>query len=174
MSDFEIRPATISDALGIATVQYRGWQETYKGIISDSYLNQMSLEKGEERWKKNLQSPLGFIDVMMNNKDEVIAFAAVGKNRTAEINCEGEMYSLYLLKKYQALGLGKQFFLYEVNRLRELGFQSFSVLVLAQNPTVKFYKKFNPDLAISVKTKIAEIEYDEICFGWGDVNKFPS
>ena len=172
MNDFKIRPATIDDAFGIATVQYNGWQETYRGIIHDSYLDAMSVEKGFERWKKNLQSPKGFIDVMTNREDEVIAFTSGGKNRTTEFNCDAEIFSLYLLKKYQGLGLGKQLLIHGVTRLNKSAFKSFCVFVLAKNPTVQFYKKFNPDLEKRIKTKIAETEYDEMVLGWSDIIGF--
>jgi len=172
MPDFEIRSATLEDATGIAFVQYHGWQETYKGIISDSYLDAMNLEERTARWNKNLQSPLGFNDVLLNEDKEIIGYVSCGKNRPNKLNCEGEIYALYLLKKYHGLGLGKQLFEHAVNHLQKSGFQSFCVFVLPQNPSVHFYKKFNPDMQEYEPVKIGDKEYEDMGLGWSDINKF--
>jgi len=173
MPDFKIRSATLEDAAGIAYVQYHGWQETYRGIISDSYLDEMSLEKGTARWNNNLQSPLGFNDVLLNEAKEIIGFVSCGKSRPNKLNCEGEIYALYVLKKYHGLGLGKQLFAHAVSRLRESGLQSFCVFVLPENPSVHFYKKFNPDMQEYEPVKIGGKKYEDLGLGWRDINKFP-
>lgn len=172
MYDFKIRPATIEDAAGIAYVQYHGWQETYRGIISDSYLDAMNLEERIERWKKNLQSPLGFNDVLLNGDKEIIGYVSCGKSRPNKLKCEGEIYALYLVKKYHGLGLGKQLFEHAVKRLRESDLQSICVFVLPQNPAVQFYKKFNPDMQEYELVKIGSEEHQDLGLGWSDINKF--
>ena len=173
MNQFKIRAATLDDAPVIAYVQYHGWQQTYRGIISDSYLAEMSLEKGVERWNRNLQSPLGFISVI-TDKEKVIGFIGGGKNRSATLKCEGEIYALYLLKEYHGKQLGTKFFVYGIEQLKISGYQSFCVFVLKDNPTINYYKKFYPDLEICERIKIGETEYDEVGLGWSDINKFPS
>ena len=44
-----IREATISDAWSIAKVTVDAWHTTYKGIVSDEYLNELSYYKQEKR-----------------------------------------------------------------------------------------------------------------------------
>ncbi len=141
MPDLKIRLATLEDAVGIAYVQYHCWQETYRGFINDSYLNAISLEERTVRWNKNLQSPLGLNDVLLNEDKEIIGYVSCGKNRSNKLDCKGEIYAFYLLKKYHGLGLGKQLFKHAVNRLRQSGFQSFCVFVLLHNPAVHFVQK---------------------------------
>ncbi|WP_306428702.1 hypothetical protein [Robertmurraya siralis] len=40
-----IREATLSDAEGIAKVHVDSWRTTYKGIVSDVFLEQLSYKK---------------------------------------------------------------------------------------------------------------------------------
>ncbi len=171
MSRFNIRPAVFEDALAIATVQYHGWQQTYRGIISNAYLEAMTIEKGVENWKRNLQHPKGGIHVMVNDENKVIAFSGAGRCRTQEFNCDAELYALYLLKEYQGLGLGKKLFLFEVQELIVAGYKSFFVYLLAQNPSVCFYRSLKPDLERPLQTTIAGLEYEELCLGWSNIGQ---
>lgn len=169
MPQFSIRPATPDDALAIATVQYHGWQQTYRGIIADSYLDNMTLEKGHKNWQYNLQNPKGTINVMEDPQGRVIAFSGAGRCRTKEFDCDAELYALYLLKEYQGQGLGRKMFMYEVQNLIKSGYKSFFVYVLAANPSVGFYRSFKPDNERLLLTKIADNEYDELCLGWSNM-----
>ncbi len=156
----------------IASVKYHSWQETYRGIVSDAYLDTMSLAAGEERWKFILSHPSThkFNAVVTNEAEEVVGFVSGGKARDNETKTEGEIYALYLLKKYHQLGLGKKLFLYGVDELRKLGLQSFSVFVLTKNPTLDFYRKFKPDFEINEMVELGDEDYDEIGLAWNAMN----
>ncbi len=173
--EFFIRATQIEDAPGIAFVQQDAWQKTYKGIVADSYLDAMNIEERVERWKSYLkaESVLGFNCVMLNAEHHVIGMVGGGKSRSTEINCEAEIYALYLLKEYQGQGLGKKLFLYAIQRLMEMNFTSCCLYVLTQNPTLHFYKKFMPDKELPLKIEIGGVEYDETLLGWADMSIFP-
>lgn len=49
-----IRKAKISDEKGIGKVHVDSWLATYKGIMPDERLNQLSYERSEKKWKKIL------------------------------------------------------------------------------------------------------------------------
>ncbi len=168
MQNFNIRDATIDDANAIAWVRYNSWQETYRGIVSDVYLDAMTLAEGEERWKFILSHPSSqkFITVVTNENEEVVGFVSGGKARDNETKTEGEIYALYLLRKYHGLGLGKKLFLYGIDELRKLGLQSFAVFVLTKNPTLDFYRKFKPDFEINEMVELGDEDYDEIGLAW--------
>ncbi|WP_338030297.1 hypothetical protein [Fervidibacillus albus] len=53
-----IRKAVVEDAFGIAKVQVDSWHTTYKGIVSDDYLQQLSYEKRNPFGKRRLQKKL--------------------------------------------------------------------------------------------------------------------
>jgi hypothetical protein len=60
----KIRKAKEIDARGIAKVHVKTWRTTYKGIVSDQYLNNLSYHKREENWRANLTSS----DVFVRNR----------------------------------------------------------------------------------------------------------
>ncbi|WP_223285147.1 hypothetical protein [Paenibacillus sp. PL91] len=45
-----IRQASIEDVPGIAQVHVASWKSTYRGMISDDYLNNLSVEKRINNW----------------------------------------------------------------------------------------------------------------------------
>lgn len=49
-----IRNAIIEDAKDIATIHVKSWQVVYKGLIPQSYLNNLSISKREKSWQKIL------------------------------------------------------------------------------------------------------------------------
>ena len=49
-----IRTAQIADAEGIAGVHVDAWRETYRGIVPDEILNQLSYERRAQQWKRSI------------------------------------------------------------------------------------------------------------------------
>jgi hypothetical protein len=49
-----IRPAVVSDAVGLAHVHIESWRRTYKGIVPDDYLANLSLESRVQNWQRYL------------------------------------------------------------------------------------------------------------------------
>src|SRR5262249_25571594 len=49
-----IRRARASDAGTIAQVHVRSWRESYRGIVPDGYLAQMSVAAHERQWRQSL------------------------------------------------------------------------------------------------------------------------
>ena len=49
MNEIKIRKATLNDINAISTIKVKGWQSAYKNIISDQYLDNMSIPKTIEK-----------------------------------------------------------------------------------------------------------------------------
>lgn len=85
----EIRRAHIEDSFGVAKVQVDTWHTTYKNIIPDEYLQQMTYGNREEKWKDMIINQNVF--AALNNKNEIIGFSNGGKERTGKYpGYEGE------------------------------------------------------------------------------------
>jgi hypothetical protein len=50
MTAFLIRPAHLDDAPGIARVHVDSWRTTYKGVIPDTILANLSYEARTQQW----------------------------------------------------------------------------------------------------------------------------
>jgi ribosomal protein S18 acetylase RimI-like enzyme len=164
MNSFSIRRATVEDALAVAAVKYHGWQNTYRGIISDAYLDAMDLDELGATWIKILspENKRNSTDVMVNDTGAVTGFVSYSKHGNEKLNVEGEIMALYLLKEYHGKGLGAQLFLQGINQLKVWEVNSFSLFVLAQNPALNFYRKFKPVQEFMEKIKLGGEEYEEV------------
>ncbi len=134
-----IRAAVLEDAAVIARIHVASWRETYREIIPEAYLDQLSAENREAGWRKSLTE--GPVFVALDQTNEVIGFANGGPSRGSK-GTEGELYALYLLKTHQGQGTGKRLFEHVLEDLRQQGFSSCLVHVLADNPSRFFYERF--------------------------------
>ncbi len=134
-----IRAAVLEDAAAIARIHVVSWRETYRTIMPDAYLDQLSVEKREPGWRKSLAE--GPVFVALDQTNEIVGFANGGPNREKDVT-EGELYALYLLKSHQGQGTGKRLFDHVLEDLGRKGFRSCMVSVLADNPSRHFYERF--------------------------------
>lgn len=166
-----IRRAEVGDALGIARVHIESWKETYTGIISQGYLESLKVEDRIGLWEKSLSqtSQVSPVFVALNTENKIVGFASYGKERTGKFTADGELYAIYILKKYQREKLGLKLLQAGVNELLEQNYTSMLVWVLEENKSRKFYESL---LAVktSVETdKIAGKEVVELAYVWDDL-----
>ncbi len=143
---YMIRKATIADAQGIAEVHVQSWLETYKGIMPQSKLDSLSVSRSSQNWVLNINR--GEIVYLAEVDNEIVGFTVGGKNRennnceTGEANkCDCEMSCLYLIKKYQGYGIGRDLFLTLTRIFSDLGYISMAIWVAEANNTRNFYSK---------------------------------
>jgi ribosomal protein S18 acetylase RimI-like enzyme len=177
MENFKIRKAIGEDAAGVAAVKYYGWQDTYKGIINDAYLKSMNVDELQKSWRKILvpENTRSTTDVMVNDAGEIIGFVSYGINFKGTLNADAEILALYVLKKYHGRGIGAKLFLQGIRQLQAAGVRSFYLYVLAQNPALYFYRKFNPDSEHTAQIQIGGNDYEEVGLVWRDIQRtFPN
>ncbi len=133
-----IRNATIKDAQAIAIVHIASWHESYTGIIPDSYLVQLDLSTKQEMWEKVLERNQAVF--VAESGGQIVGFGNGGRNRNKESEYPGELYTLYLLKQFHGLGIGKELFNHVRQHLKENGLFPFTTFVLIDNPALSFYK----------------------------------
>jgi L-amino acid N-acyltransferase YncA len=99
-----IRKAIASDAMGIAKVQVDTWRTTYQGIVPDDYLDSMTFENREHKWKEILKEGTVYV---AEEKGKVCGFSCGGKQRSENYPAyAGELYAIYLDQQYQRRGIG--------------------------------------------------------------------
>ena len=99
MTEYKIRNAEVSDALGIATVHVKMWQQAYKGQIPDSYLRSLSIKKRTESWKKQLEKPAKGVHAFIAAVDgRIVGWCTAGANRDKDASSKtGEPHGIYVL-----------------------------------------------------------------------------
>lgn len=96
----KIKRAVLSNSLGVATVQVDSWRTTYKNIIPQEFLMDMTYENREEKWATIISDQAVF--VAETDEGDIIGFSNGGKERTGDYpNYNGELYALYIIKEFQ-------------------------------------------------------------------------
>lgn len=177
MSRVVIRQAYPKDAEGIAFVKYHTWLTTYRGLIPDYVLDNLSLTANNQKWFKRLQENQNnesdfnvLVAEIINKCDErqesknIVGMTFGGPQRSSDYSYEGEIYAIYVLKEYQQLGIGTKLFLKMNEILRNQNMNSLLVWVVKGNPSTAFYQKMGgkpleEKIAIVHNAQVHEIGY---------------
>lgn len=163
-----IRKAELADASGIAKVHVDSWRTTYKGIVPDTYLDNLSYESREQVWMSGIKQ--NNVYIVEDEDSQIVGFASGGKERTGKYEAYvGELYAIYLLEGQQMKGLGQKLIQTVVEDLKEKKLNSMLIWALKENPACRFYERLG-----GKKIDTAEIEIDgkklsEIAYGWADL-----
>ncbi|MBT9188094.1 GNAT family N-acetyltransferase [Zobellia russellii] len=100
------RYAMLEDALAIAQLHTKSWQENYRGVFSDNYLDELALSDRQKVWRDRLGTPSLDQKVIMAEKDGVmLGFACVFLNQD---NTYGALLdNLHVSAETQGLGIGR-------------------------------------------------------------------
>ncbi|MEG9299104.1 GNAT family N-acetyltransferase [Mangrovibacillus sp. Mu-81] len=158
MKKYHIRKAKPSDADGISNVHINSWKTTYKGIVSDGYLESLTVEDRRVKWEAILTGSHQTYVCELYNGD-IAGFVSIGKERDEQF--EGELYAIYLLKEYQRHGIGSALFKFAMSALKSKGHSNMLVWVLKENPSKYFYYSFKPVVVKQQKISIGGDDYDE-------------
>ncbi|GAE36213.1 GNAT family N-acetyltransferase [Halalkalibacter akibai] len=167
----KIRKAVIADAKGIGKVHVDSWKTTYENIVPAEFLSNLTYESREKVWINEI--PKGGVYVAENSVGEIVGFSSGGKERSGKYKgFDGELYAIYILKKYQGKGIGKALVQPIINEITGMGLNSMLVLVLKDNSSRLFYEALGGKKLDEVEIKIAGKRLSEYVYGWRDVREF--
>lgn len=167
-----IREAVLEDADGIARVHVDSWRTTYKGIVSDSYLQQLSYEQRAENWRRGIGKSALY--VAEDETGKIVGFGTGDKERTGKYNADGELYAIYLLEEVQGQGIGKKLTQVIAQSLKEQGLDSMLVWVLERNPSKAFYESLGGQPIDETMIDIGGDQFKEIAYYWDNIETIGS
>ena len=163
-----IRKAELKDAVGIAKVHVDGWRTTYKGIVPDTYLDNLSYENREQMWMSGIEQDNVYI--AEDEDGRIVGFASGGKERTGKYDrYVGELYAIYLLEGQQGKGLGRKLVQTVVDDLKEKKLNSMLIWALKENPACRFYETLGGKQIDTAEIEIEGKKLSEIAYGWDDL-----
>ena len=92
---------TDDEIRGKAFVHWSGWHDAYPGLVSAAYLENLTLEKCEQKafqWRDNI--------LVAKDGERVVGFVGYGP-RGEEDPQTGEIFALYVLKEYRGTGVAQ-------------------------------------------------------------------
>lgn len=165
-----IREAKVSDARGIAKVHVDCWKTTYKGIVSNVYLERMSYEKRTEAWTQNIERTDNYVLVAESKEGKIIGFADGSKRESNQVKNSVDLTSIYILEEYQGRGVGKKLVEKLFAHFNELGYEKVFVEVLEDNKSRSFYEKMGARYSHTTTTVIQGEELNLSIYEWDNIN----
>jgi L-amino acid N-acyltransferase YncA len=168
--DMRIRMATVADVAAIARVHVESWRTTYKGIVPDDFLANLTYEQREPLWRQVLSESAGLslVYVAEDADGQIVGFASGGPERSGDTVYAGELYAIYLLDDWKRRGIGRQLTVTLVTQLVQAGFASLLIWVLAENPSRRFYEALGGQQVREQPVTIGGVQLIEVAYGWLD------
>ena len=168
-----IREAEYKDAHNMGTVHVDTWRSTYRGIVPDAYLDSLSHESAETKWRQRLASPelLRFHLVAEDDDGRVVGIVEAGLNEDEKFpEYEAQVYTLYILRQFQHRGIGRMLIHETVRRLLEMDIESMLIWVVSQNPSRGFYEHLGGRFLGTNVLHIHGWDVEESAYGWDDLS----
>lgn len=135
-----IRSATVDDALAVATVHVHAWQEGYRGLVADDYLDALRPEDRAARYDLGASDPARPSTTVAVRDGVVCGFATIGPCREGGAQT-GELIALHVDPSAWGLGVGRRLIGEARARLHSLGFADAVLWVLVGNERAqRFYR----------------------------------
>jgi len=175
MSDLRVqnvsfREATIADCPAVAKVHVQSWRESFAGIVPQTFLDKVSVEKRAKAFEKGFSAPFYRMYVAEAPNRGVVGFADFGEPRENIDAYDGELYAVYLLPEFQRKGVGGRLFNLGVEFLTGSGRSSMYLLALGVSPYRSFYEKMGGRIAGSRHIELEGARYDELIYGWENLS----
>ncbi len=133
----EILRITVETASAASHIYALSWKTAYRGMLPDSYLDQLSLE----RWTPLLQNS-SYEGYLLREGGGFVATCSVAPARDPGMPGWGEIISLYVLPEQFGRGYGTALFDFAQRRLQEMCYRRFYLWVLEQNFRARrFYQR---------------------------------
>jgi ribosomal protein S18 acetylase RimI-like enzyme len=145
----DLRPATMTDVPDIARVHLDSWRATYRGIVSEAFMQTRTYERTEERWREFLATTSGKT-YLVELSNKTVGILTLGDARDTDVDATrtGEIWSIYLSPKHWRKGIGRQVMAEAESILGAAGYGVVVVWVLEANERARrFYEAmgFAPD-----------------------------
>lgn len=101
-TNVHIRKARLEDSEQIGRVHYQSWLETYRGIMDDDYLDNISLQNRIDNVKNYYQ-----VCQVAEINDEIVGIITCDSSRDDDLIDTLEIIGLYVLKAHHRNGIGK-------------------------------------------------------------------
>jgi len=166
-----VREATHDDIPALSRVHVDTWRTTYRGIVPDEHLANLSYEQRANGWYQILnRTPADshFTYVAEEEPGEIIGFANGGVERTGDPVYKGELMAIDILQNYQSKGIGRVLARTVAERLHLSDLNSMLVWVLADNPACQFYAALGGHPVHEKELEIGGELLLEVAYGWAD------
>jgi len=165
-----LREANKDDLLSIGKVQVDSNRSTYAGIMLKDYLENLSYESKASEWNERLfnEKRTQFMYVAETDDANIIGFASASLVRTNDL-FERELFSIYILKKFQRSGIGRLLIKAIITKFIESYIRSMILWTLQDNPSRLFYKHLGGKIVGKRIIDRGGKELQQTAYAWEDI-----
>ncbi len=134
--------AAVADVSTVARVHLDSWLATYRGLVSDSFLQSRDYEQTEKRWREFLATTASETYLVQSGQ-KTVGILTLGGARDTDVDAArtGEIWGLYLLPEHWRRGIGRQVMAEAEAMLKSRGYEVVVLWVLETNRRARrFYE----------------------------------
>lgn len=175
-----IRRATVDDAADAARIHVQSWQETYRSMMPQSFLDALDVTQRTKNWTAELSNPNSVPSFVALVDGRMYGIAGGGARRqpprdgddaaAAERRYDSEIYRLYVLNEAKGQGLGRMLMRALADSLAAGGMTRPMLWVAAANPTRTFYEHLGGKEFARKTEVVGGVDLEEIAYGWEDLS----
>lgn len=121
-----IRTAQLGDADALADVQVRAWKAGYRGLISDAYLDALTVDDRIGMWREFLQDPprrsARLLAERPGRPGRIAGYVLAGGEGMDPDADRGQIYAVYVAPEDWRTGVGRTLLSAGCRHLRDAGF----------------------------------------------------
>jgi GNAT superfamily N-acetyltransferase len=139
--DISVRAATVHDAARLAEIHIAAWRATYRGVMTDEYLDGLDVDRAASAWRRNILEPRqGTIHLVVQSADEVAGFAILGPAAGDPDPGAGQLHAINVHPDWWAQGVGSVLFAAAEQQLIDLGYhRAFLWVEKGNDRAISFY-----------------------------------
>jgi GNAT superfamily N-acetyltransferase len=169
--EVRIRRGVIEDAPEASQMHARTWKVSYRGLVPDTLLDELSPARWETGWRRGFESmdPTRVVHVAEID-GRIVGFAGGGRARDgAPTGYVGEVYAIYVDPDRQGQGIGKTLLKAAAQGLVERGLVPIVIWTLFDNPASRGFYESRGGAVVGEKRELFDgYELHEVAYGWRD------
>ena len=151
----------------VANAHVSAWKRGFRGILSDAYLDNLTVEQFEAVWHV-VQNQQDRTNLVADVDDQVIGFVAFGPTRGGDVDADnvGEIYGLYVHPDHWRMGAGGQLITEALKQIKAQAYTEVILWTMTDNQISRgFYEKkgFCLDGATRISERSGET-FEEVRF----------
>lgn len=165
MSDYEVRPAEMSDARAIAEVHAASARAAYAGILPEDELKALAPSTREAKWREAIEFAEPQVQVATLD-GEIVGFVGYDRSRDAKTpSTTGEIWSIYVLPAHWGKGVGVALWDAARDGLEDEGCTTVTVWVPLRNDrALRFHELagFKRQMNTAKTTSLGSVKIEEV------------
>ena len=166
-----IRRGVIEDAAEASRLHAETWRASYRGLVPDDLLDQLSPTRWEHGWRRGFASmdPTRVVHVAEVD-GRIVGFVGGGRSRSGgPPGYPGEVYALYVHPRRQGQGIGRALLNAVAAGLSERGLVPIVIWTLFDNPRSRGFYEARGGVVIAEKSEPFDgYLLHEVGYGWID------